>query len=101
MNCQKENKPGGSYVPYSQVGNILFISGQTCKWNGVLQYAGKIGKNYTTEIGKNYTTEKAKAVARLFGNNISDLMPDVFGKNGEHARVPASSNSLVIFEVEL
>lgn len=56
------NNPAANYVPYVQVGNVVFTAGQTCKWNGVLQYAGKVGKDYTVEEG-----QKA---ARLCGLNI-------------------------------
>ena len=41
-----ENNPAANYVSSVMVGNIVFISGQTCKWNGILQYAGKVGKDF-------------------------------------------------------
>ncbi len=56
------NNPAANYVPYVQVGNIVFTAGQTCKWNGVLQYTGKVGKEYTIE--------EAQKAARLCGLNI-------------------------------
>jgi enamine deaminase RidA (YjgF/YER057c/UK114 family) len=56
------NPPAAQYEPYVQVGNLVFIAGQTCKWNGVLQYAGKVGKEYTVE--------DAQQAARLCGLNI-------------------------------
>ncbi len=57
-----ENPPAANYIPYSQVGSLLFIAGQTAKWNGKLQYSGKLGQDYTLEDG-----QKA---ARLCGLNI-------------------------------
>lgn len=56
------NPPAANYIPYVQVDKLVFIAGQTCKWNGVLQYAGKIGKEYSVEEGQE--------AARLCGLNI-------------------------------
>ncbi|MCE3232535.1 MAG: RidA family protein [Rickettsiaceae bacterium] len=58
----ENNNPAANYIPYTSVGNMVFIAGQTCKWNGKLQYAGKIGRDYTTEQGKE--------AAHLCGLNI-------------------------------
>ncbi len=57
-----ENNPAANYIPAIQVGTLVFIAGQTCKWNGVLQYAGKVGKDYNLE--------EAQKAARLCGLNI-------------------------------
>lgn len=57
-----ENPPAANYVPAVKVGSLVFISGQTCKWNGVLQYTGKVGKDYNLE--------EAQRAARLCGLNI-------------------------------
>jgi enamine deaminase RidA (YjgF/YER057c/UK114 family) len=56
------NNPAANYVPFVQVDKLVFIAGQTCKWNGVLQYKGKIGKDYTIVQGQE--------AARLCGLNI-------------------------------
>ena len=45
------NNPAANYVPFVQAGNLVFIAGQTCKWNGILQYAGKIGQKYSVDEG--------------------------------------------------
>ncbi len=56
------NLPAANYVPYIKVNNLVFIAGQTCKWNGVLKYAGKVGTEYSLE--------EAQKAARLCGLNI-------------------------------
>lgn len=44
-------KPEASYVPLVQTGKWIYISGQTCKKDGVLIYKGKLGKDLTVEEG--------------------------------------------------
>jgi len=44
-------KPVASYVPLVQTGKLIYISGQTCKKDGVLIYKGKLGKDLTVEEG--------------------------------------------------
>lgn len=57
-----ENPPAANYIPYFKTGNLVFIAGQTAKWNGKLQYAGKVGRDYNLE--------EAQKAARLCGLNI-------------------------------
>ena len=35
--------PVANYVPYTVSGNLVFISGQICQWNGELRFVGKLG----------------------------------------------------------
>ena len=42
-------RPGGTFAPLVQVGELVFTSGQTAKVNGVLQYVGKVGCDLTLE----------------------------------------------------
>ncbi|MES2906254.1 MAG: RidA family protein [Pseudomonadota bacterium] len=51
--------PAANYVPYTQSGNILIISGQLPMVDGKLAYTGKLGQNVTLETG----VEAAKACA--------------------------------------
>lgn len=44
-------KPVASYVLLVQTGKWIYISGQTCKKDGVLIYKGKLGKDLTVEEG--------------------------------------------------
>src|SRR5205814_2935417 len=35
--------PVANYVPFTVSGNLVFISGQLCQWNGELRFVGKLG----------------------------------------------------------
>lgn len=72
------NNPAANYVPYVQVGNIVFLAGQTCKWNGVLQYSGKVGREYSLEEGQQ--------AARLCGLNILLQIKNACGGSLEKVR---------------
>lgn len=41
-----------AFIPIRQVGQLLFLSGQTCRKAGEMLYTGKVGKDLTTEEGK-------------------------------------------------
>ena len=56
------NMPAANYIPYYKTGNLVFIAGQTAKWNGQLKYSGKVGKDYSLE--------EAQEAAHLCGLNI-------------------------------
>lgn len=45
------NPPAANYIPYRIHDNLLFISGQTCKWDGVLLYTGAVGSSVSLEEG--------------------------------------------------
>lgn len=68
-----ENNPAANYIPSVQVGNIVFLAGQTCKWNGVLQYKGKVGREYSLE--------EAQQAARLCGLNLLLQIKNACGGN--------------------
>jgi enamine deaminase RidA (YjgF/YER057c/UK114 family) len=44
--------PQFTYVPTIQTGNLLFISGQVCQWNGERKFIGKLGREFTVEQGQ-------------------------------------------------
>lgn len=45
-------EPRFLFVPGVQVGNLLFISGQTPEINGKMQYMGRLGEDIDVETGK-------------------------------------------------
>ena len=53
--------PGGSYVPVTRAGNLLFTAGQLPFREGQLPYIGKVGKDVSVE--------EAKEAARLCALN--------------------------------
>ena len=111
--------PVGSYVPYVNVGALVFISGQLPRAEGKLAFTGKVGRGVTVENGQaaarvcalNLLAHLKVACAgnldrvvrcvRMSGfvnsdpefkdhpqvvNGASDLMHEVFGESGRHAR---------------
>jgi enamine deaminase RidA (YjgF/YER057c/UK114 family) len=43
--------PGGDYVPYRKVGNLLYCSGVICTQGGSMTHTGKVGLDHTVESG--------------------------------------------------
>jgi enamine deaminase RidA (YjgF/YER057c/UK114 family) len=44
--------PGANYVPFHFVGNLLFLTGQLCQWNGERRFIGKLGREFGVEQGQ-------------------------------------------------
>ncbi|NQY81316.1 MAG: RidA family protein [Candidatus Caenarcaniphilales bacterium] len=133
--------PAANYVPYTVSNNQVFISGQLPKWNGELQFTGKVGREFSIDEAKqaaricglniifhlknacNGNLNRVKSCLKLnvyvnssdnfseqpqVANGVSDLMIEIFGDAGKHARAAVSvpslpSNSVVevdaIFEI--
>lgn len=128
--------PVANYVPYTVSGNIVFISGQLCQWNGELRHIGKLGAAVAIVDGQAAARlcalnilahlktacggdlDRVRRCLRLGGfvnctpeftdmpqvvNGASNLMVEVFGDLGRHARAAVGMNSLpggVAVEVE-
>ena len=119
-------KPRFSYIPCNQTGNLLYLSGQDCRVNGVLLYEGKLGQELTIEQGqqaahqtiinllavmKEYLgdLDRVVKIVKLLGfvnsapgfadqpivmNGASNLLVDVFGDKGKHARSAIGTSDL-------
>jgi len=48
----KPGAPGAEYVPFVRNGNLVFLSGQLCHWNGERRFIGKVGREFGLEDGK-------------------------------------------------
>ncbi len=114
-------------MPYVRTGNLLFMAGQVCQWNGERRFIGKLGREFSIEQGQeaarlcglNLLAQAKAALAgdldrivrcvRLGGfvnstadfleqprvvNGASDLMVDVLGDAGRHARTAIGTNVL-------
>jgi enamine deaminase RidA (YjgF/YER057c/UK114 family) len=68
--------PLGRYVPAVRTGNLLFVAGHLPVQDGVMQYVGKVGREWTAEEGY--------AAARLTALNI---LATVKASVGDLARV--------------
>lgn len=119
-------QPKAIYVPARQTGNLVYVSGQDCRKEGVLIYEGKVGSDLTIEQGqeaarqtminllavlKSYLgdLDRVDKVVKLLGfvnsspgfveqpyviNGASELLEEVFGEDGKHARSAIASNEL-------
>ena len=132
--------PVANYVPFTTFatgsGNLVFISGQLCQWNGELRYVGKLGAGVAIADGQAAARlcalnilaqlrvacggdlDRVRRCLRLGGfvncapeftdmpqivNGASDLMVELFGDIGRHARAAVGVSSLpggVAVEVE-
>src|ERR1700754_630555 len=54
--------PMANYVPAVRSGNLLFLSGQICQWNGERRFLGKLGAEISVEQGRE--------AAKLCGLNL-------------------------------
>jgi len=109
--------PAAAYVPFTQTGNLVFLSGHIARRDGK-PWVGQLGKNMTTEEGKaaargiaielmgtlhvavgdlNRVTRIVKLMSlvnstgdfteqHLVTNGASELIGQVFGDAGAHAR---------------
>ncbi len=71
--------PNGSYTPFVQVDSQIYIAGQTCLLDGVLQYEGTVGVDLTLE--------QAKLAAQLCALNALATLKEACG--GDLASVRA------------
>lgn len=111
-------QPSGSYVPYTMVPPLLYLSGVTPKVNGALAYKGKVGQDLTKEEGYLAARQcavnllnamkaalgdldRVTGIVKMEGfihaapdfyelpyvlNGASDLLVEIFGDCGKHAR---------------
>ena len=119
--------PGGNYVPYVIVGNLVFMAGQVAREAGKMTYTGKVGRDLTVEKGAESARlcavnmlaqlkdacggdlDRVERCVRLGGfvnsppdffdhpkvvNGASDLMVEVFGQRGQHARTAVGVSAL-------
>jgi enamine deaminase RidA (YjgF/YER057c/UK114 family) len=120
-------KPAAHYIPYVQVGNLLFVGGNTGRLNGQPhKYIGKVGAEVSLEqayemarhCALNHIAtihlavgdlDRVERFVKLTGyvnaapgftkmpqvvNGASDLIVEVFGEAGEHARAAVGVASL-------
>jgi len=118
--------PLGSYVPYVQTGQLIFLSGMLPLINGKLVRTGRVGENVTVDEAREdarRATINALAVLKARTGNLarvkqcvqitgyiasgddfteqpqvlnaaSDLLFDIFGESGRHARAAVGVNVL-------
>lgn len=121
------SKPGANYIPFVRTGNLLYVSGQVCQWNGERRFIGKLGREFEVEDGQeaaklcalNVLSQLGVAIeddldrfvrtVRVGGfvnctpdfaaqpqviNGASDLLIEVLGEAGRHARTAIGVGAL-------
>lgn len=63
--------PIANFVPWKRHGNLLFLAGQVCEWNGNVVYKGKVGVDVSIDDG-------VKA-ARICGLNLISALRQALG----------------------
>jgi len=128
--------PMANYVPFTMAGNLVFVAGQICQWNGERRHIGKLGAGIAIAEGREAARlcalnilahlrvacggdlDRVRRCLQLRGfvnctpeftempqvvNGASDLMVEVLGDAGRHARAAVGTNALpagVSVEVE-
>ncbi len=119
-------EPRFNFVAGVQVGNLLFVSGQTPEVDGVMQYVGRLGAEIDVETGKKAarlaalnclgevqavlgSLDYVERIVRVIGyvrsaegfgeqplviNGASDLLIEIFGEAGRHARAALGTSEL-------
>lgn len=54
--------PIANFVPWRREGNLVYLAGQVCEWNGEVLYQGKVGEVHSLEA--------AQAAARICMLNV-------------------------------
>lgn len=52
LELPEPSRPGANYVPWHATGNLLFLTGQLCHWNGERRFIGKLGDEFDLEQGQ-------------------------------------------------
>lgn len=127
INTLAARAPGGNYVPYRIVGELIYLSGQTSSRDGRVLYAGKVGQDIGVHEGyaaarlcmENLFASLRMAVqadwSRVLGcvkltgfinseapfgdgpkvmNGASDLVIELMGNSGQHARSAVGVSAL-------
>ncbi len=55
-------KPVATFIPFRRHGDLVYLAGQVCEWNGDVRFIGKVGETYDLL--------QAQAAARVCGLNL-------------------------------
>jgi enamine deaminase RidA (YjgF/YER057c/UK114 family) len=111
--------PIANFVPFRRHGDLIYLAGQVCEWNGEVRFVGKVGEVYdliqaqaaarvcglnliaALKLACGGSLDRVLYCLRLGGfvnctpnfpsipqviNGASDLMQELFGARGDHAR---------------
>ena len=52
LELPQASAPAANYVPFVRAGNLLFMAGQVCIWNGERRFVGKLGRDFKVAEGQ-------------------------------------------------
>ncbi|HLH90720.1 MAG TPA: RidA family protein [Xanthobacteraceae bacterium] len=112
-------EPVANFLPFRRHGDLVYLAGQVCEWNGEVRFVGKVGDAFdlaqaqaaarlcglnliaALRLACGGSLDRVSCCMRLGGfvnctpsfpsipqviNGASDLMRELFGAQGEHAR---------------
>jgi len=82
--------PAANYANAVRTGNLLFIAGKAPLPEDGKLPKGRLGREFTTEQGYKFARSDHARVL----NGCSDLLVEVFGERGVHARSVIGASSL-------
>lgn len=63
--------PLANFVPWQRHGDMVYLAGQVCVWNGECVYKGRVGDDFDLETGQD--------AARICGLNLIVALRDALG----------------------
>lgn len=45
-------RPIANFIPWKRHGNLIYLAGQTCEWNGKMVYKGKVGSEIDLDTAR-------------------------------------------------
>ena len=52
LELPQPSTPGANYVPFTRHGDLVYLTGQLCQWNGERRFVGKLGREFEVESGQ-------------------------------------------------
>ncbi|MEP3116004.1 RidA family protein [Nisaea sp.] len=70
--------PRGNFLPWRREGNLVFLSGQTCDWDGGVPYTGPViaPRQTAPADGPHVTVETGKKAAEMCALNLLYFLQD-------------------------
>ncbi len=64
-------RPIANFVPFRRCGDLVFLAGQTCEWNGAMLWRGKVPLDHDLDAGRQAT--------RVCGLNLIAALREALG----------------------
>lgn len=71
-------RPIANFVPWQRHGDVIYLAGQVCEWNGTVVYRGKVGDAVDFETGRDG--------ARICGLNLLAALREALGNDLNRVR---------------